>query len=167
MDLERCKRIDPSYTAQHVWHMHDERGPEQFGVWFERVRLPRPVSVRPPYQMERLFELQQNGRRFLVVEEEVIVRGYLCLRTGLSAGQLLLEQIVVDKDYRRKGYGKALLQGALRLAEKNALWQIQVIVQCQNDPGVIFLKSSGYQWTGFIDHYDRAGDVGLVFARRV
>lgn len=166
-DFERCEHMDPSYVTYHMWRMRDDQKTEQLEVWFERVRLPRPMPVRPPYRTEGLFKLGQNGRRLLVAEEDKETQGYLCCRAGLAPGQLFLEQLVVDRAYRRRGVGTVLLEAARRLAQSQGFWQIQAVVQCQNDPAVQFLTSYDCAWSGYIDPYDQDGDVGLVFSRRV
>ena len=102
-DIERCKRLDGSYSTGYIWHMDESIRPDEVSVGFRRVRLPRTVEARDPRCDDDLFEVWQNSRCFLVADELGVVLGYLSMVVRRDNWQGWIEHLVVHRPYRRRG----------------------------------------------------------------
>jgi GNAT superfamily N-acetyltransferase len=73
--------------------------------------------------------------------------------TFLGKPGLYIEDLFVDKDYRRRGYGRALLLHVARLAKERGCGRLEWAVLDWNQPAIGFYKKLGAvpmsEWTVF------------------
>lgn len=162
-DVDRCERLEGSYTTEHVWQMEATVEAEQMSVSFRRFRLPRPMQVRYPRQKLDLLADCQQSECFLVADELGVIYGYLDMRVQRWQWRGWIEHLIIDPPYRRRGIATLLLQSAERWARGSELRGVVVALQPKNDPGIALLTGLGYRFCGFMDHYYHNGDTGLFY----
>ena len=102
-------------------------------------------------KMKKMFrELETNSNYiFLAAEEEGIVAGtvmgIICYELyGDCRPFMLLEDLVVDRRFRKRGIGKALVKKLEEEAEKRGCSQIMFITEAERKDAVSFYESLDY-----------------------
>jgi ribosomal protein S18 acetylase RimI-like enzyme len=163
-DLDRCLALDASFTTDHVWQMDGSDADDVMNATFRAVRLPRPMKVSYPRNMDGLSEDWHRNDCFLVAEDGDEIAGYLDMvihRWNLTGW---INNIVVATAYRRRGVGTALLRAADRWARRNGLHRILAETQTKNYPAICFYRKNAYKFCGFSDQYYTNQDIALFFA---
>lgn len=76
--------------------------------------------------------------------------------------------IVVEKQMQRKGYGKLLLNTALRLAAKKGILKIMLEVRATNDSAIAFYKSFGFIQIGIRQkYYSDTNEDALIYSKKI
>ncbi len=162
-DLNECLVLDHGVATDHVWQMKLDETESRVAIAFDTVRLPRHMRAEYPRDLEQLVEHWQLDQGFLAAEIDGEVRGYLDLiilpwqRTGLIAN------LAVERDYRRRGVGTALMIEARKWARKQGLRAIQAEVTTKNYPALCFYQKLGFQFCGYNDSYYANQDIALFF----
>ena len=131
-DLNECLLLDHAVATDHVWQMKLDDTESRVAVTFDTVRLPRQMQVEYPHDLQQLVEHWQLDEGFLAAEVDGEVRGYLDLiirpwqRTGWIAN------MAVERGYRRRGIGTALMLEARKWARKQDLRSIQAEATTKN-----------------------------------
>ena len=164
-DLEACSALDHSYMSDHVWQMETREGNGALTVTFRVARLPREVQVNYPRQGEDLLAGWRRRDGFLVVEEDEQIRGYVALPAQAEHGIAWVGDIVVDRPWRRRGMGTALLQAASQWGYEHGLARLVLEVQTKNYPAIRFCQSRRLTFYGYNDHYWPSQDIALFFGK--
>lgn len=95
-----------------------------------------------------LMELLDNMiESFLILEEKGKIIGYACFQYKIRATKSLwIDEIIIDSNYRGKGYGKALLEEIRKLAEENGCMRIELNCWSFNKSALKFYESAGYSF---------------------
>lgn len=163
-DVDRCLRLDGSYSTQYVWQMEESVGADQIAIAFRRTRIPRHIEVAYPRSVEDLEARVKRGEFFWVASELATIFGYLHLSVCEWQWQGWIEHLIVHRPYRRRGIATNLLDAAEQWAREAHLRAISTIVQPKNDPTICLLLKRGYAFSGFMDRHYENGDVGLVYS---
>lgn len=85
----------------------------------------------------------------LVLKENNKILGMVNLlftiSTALGGKAALLEDMVIDKNHRRKGYGKMLLRQAIAYAKERGCLRITLLTDKINTAAVVFYKAEGFK----------------------
>lgn len=96
----------------------------------------------------RLILEQPNRGRIFVLRLNGVILGMINLLFTISTAEggfvILLEDVVVHRDYRGKGYGDKLLQHALAYARKKDFLRITLLTDRLNEEGQRFFKKHGF-----------------------
>lgn len=74
-------------------------------------------------------------------------------------------QLVVQKDYRKQGIGRQLLNEIERLAKEKGV--INLTLTTQDFQGTSFYEQQGYQIYGKLDDMPRAGESRIYFYKKL
>ena len=164
-DLNACLLMDHTGVTDHVWQMKVEEAELQVGVTFQTIRLPRRMGAVYPHNLEQLVEHWQRGEGFLVAEVDNEVRGYIDLlaRPWRRAGWVA--NLAVERGYRKRGIGTALMRQARQWAREQGLQTILAEATTKNYPALCFYQKLGFQFCGFNDHYYTNQDIALFFVQ--
>lgn len=81
---------------------------------------------------------------------------------------LELINIIVEKQMQRQGYGKLLLNTALRLAVKKGILKIILEVRATNHAAIAFYKSFGFIQIGTREkYYSDTNEDALIYSKEV
>jgi ribosomal protein S18 acetylase RimI-like enzyme len=162
-DVERCQRLDGSYTTGHIWHLDESVRSDEIQVSLRRVHIPRTMEMQDPRLQDDLFQVWQQSRCFMVAEELGVVLGYVSMGVQLETWRGTIDRLAVHRPYRRKGIASLLLEGAERWSRGSELTGVTAIVQSKNDPAMHLFPRRGFSFRGYIDGYFASGDLGIVY----
>jgi ribosomal protein S18 acetylase RimI-like enzyme len=103
-------------------------------------------SPDPQKQLEGLRALlvSVNGD-ILVLEIDNVVIGMVSLQylisTFLGGKVAQLEDMIISKKYRKKGYGSKLFSGALSFAKENSCLRVTLLTDYNNEVAIRFYES--------------------------
>jgi ribosomal protein S18 acetylase RimI-like enzyme len=162
-DLNACLALDHDWVTDHVWQMQVREDESDIGVSFRTVRLPRQMRAQYPRNLEQLVEDWQRDEGFLVAEVDGEIRGYVDLLAQPWQEMAWLANMAVDRGFRRKGIGKALLREGRQWAWEQGLTAILAEASTKNYPALCFYQRLGFEFCGFNDHYYVNQDIALFF----
>jgi GNAT superfamily N-acetyltransferase len=164
-DLNACLSFDHSVVTDHVWQMNVHEAELTVGVTFDTVRLPRRMRAEYPRNLDQLVEDWQRGEGFLAAEVDGEIRGYVDLlaRPWQQLGWIV--NMAVDREYRRRGIGTALIRHARQWAWDQGLQTILAEATTKNYPALCFYQNLGFQFCGFNDHYYTNQDIALFLVQ--
>jgi GNAT superfamily N-acetyltransferase len=168
-DVEACLALDHRYESEHVWRMTISPDGEGRQINFRRERLPRPVEILYPIEEMRLLLALPRENCYLIAvgKNEPIVLGYLTMRPEPVHQIALIQDIVVAKQFRRRGVGSRLLNVARSWAQEHDAKELMVETQTINYPAIEFLQTQGLQFCGFNDQYFRNHDIAVFFGQQL
>jgi ribosomal-protein-alanine N-acetyltransferase len=119
--------------------------------------LPRLVEIdsqwNPKHWSERLFEVELINPaahvRGVFVNETLI--GYLIAHVVMDEAHIV--SFGIDINYRRKGYGRLLLNDLLRVARIENIRVITLQVRDSNEAAQYLYRSVGFRSVGVRKHY--------------
>jgi len=96
----------------------------------------------------RLILEQPNRGRIFVLRTNGVLLAMINLLFTISTAEggfvILLEDVVVHRDHRGKGYGDKLLQHAIAYAKKKDFLRITLLTDRLNEDGQKFFKKHGF-----------------------
>ena len=166
-DLHDCFNLDSSYDTDYVWQLEQREDESGISVTLRKMRLPRPLRVVQPPLGGELLSRWEQGECVLVAEVDGQVCGYVDM--SLQRDQKLgwVHHLVIDRPYRRRGLGTALVQEAMRWGRQRAVQRMMFVLQSKNDPAIRFCQQLGFVFCGFNDHYFANRDIALFFVGSV
>jgi len=162
-DLELCFAIDHAYRTDRVWQLDAREEIENIAITFRIARLPREIKVDYPRLGEELMVGWQKRDSFLVATEGTKVRGYVAMNVEAEHSILWVGDLVVDRPWRRRGIGTALLLAAGQSGRSQGLTRLAIAVPTKGYPAIRFCQSHGMTFCGYSDHYWPGQDIALFF----
>ena len=96
----------------------------------------------------RLLLEQPNRGRIFVLRQEGMILGMINLLFTISTAEggfvVLLEDVIVHRDYRGRGFGDLLLRHAMEYAKKKDFQRITLLTDRLNEQGQRFFKAHGF-----------------------
>ena len=162
-DILDLVKLDHDYSSDHVWQMSVSRGPDEVGVVFREVRLPRPMRVTYPRDPSRLPDDWTRLPALLVAEAAEARFGYLAMTLGAAAGAGWVSDLVVGSLHRRQGVGTQLLAHAREWCRQRKLSSLFLEMQSKNYPAISLARKLGFAYAGYSDRYYADQDIALFF----
>ncbi len=163
-DIQRLFELDHSYQTDTVWQLDRISSENIFTASFREIKLPRTIKVDYPHSLENLNDGLARSQ-LLVASVDEALTGYVKLEERLSSNAVWIADLVVDVRERRKGIGRALMVAVQKWAFQRRFGKIVMEMQSKNYPAICFAIKTGYQFSGFHDHYYINQDIALFFAR--
>ncbi len=104
----------------------------------------------------KALQLLLNDERSIVLVAEQGIRiigmcsGQRVISTAEGGPAILVEDVVVDPDYRGIGIGGKLLESIFRWAEENSASRLQLLADRKNRAALNFYEKTGWQETRLI-----------------
>lgn len=96
----------------------------------------------------RLILEQPSRGRIFVLRQNGTILGMINLLFTISTAEggfvIMLEDVIVHRDYRGKGFGDKLLRHAIEYAKKKDFLRITLLTDRLNDQGQRFFKAHGF-----------------------
>lgn len=186
-DLNACLELCADSQTDYVWQMEHRRENHTVSVRFQTVRLPRMMYVHYPRPRDDLPACWEGGSTVLVVtnkprstppdpldeQDEVVgqpavpIFAYCQLDAEPWHKTAWITHLIVDRPYRRRGIGTALLQAAIAWGKSKGLERLMIAVQTKNYPAIAFCEKNKLTFCGFNDHYYTNRDIALFFTLRI
>ncbi len=163
-DVPKMVSVDHNYATGHVWQMTLDLTDIQTQVSFREVRLPREVHVNYPRITRRLVDDWTKRDLLLLAEEDEIVRGYISVRLGHAPASAWVDDLAVDRIFRRNGIGSALVLAAQDWCGKKGIHRITLEMQPKNYPAIQFAYKLGFEFSGYNDQYYRDQEIAIFFS---
>ena len=163
-DIPKMVSVDHNYATGHVWQMTLDLTDIQTQVSFREVRLPREVHVNYPRITRRLVDDWTKRDLLLLAEEDEIVRGYISVRLGLAPASAWVDDLAVDRIFRRNGIGSALVLAAQDWCGKKGIHRLTLEMQPKNYPAIQFAYKLGFEFSGYNDQYYRDQEIAIFFS---
>ena len=156
-DVPACLRIDSSIASD--WVLYVERlGTEPELSLRLRWRRVAEGRRRDFVLNEDFFRCRlERGARLLVAEVDATIRGRMLVADKWNRTLEVIDA-AVDRPYRGRGLGKALLAEAWRIAAEGGLRAVSWEAQTDNREAIEFVLANGFRLSG-LDHmlYDSDG----------
>ncbi len=164
-DYDICLTLDHSASTDFVWQMVKEELDGALQVAFRPARLPRSMKVLYPRAGDVLIQSWQQHAAFLVTQWGPDVVGYLNLREEPAQEAAWVADLVIDRGFRMRGLGTALLRAARQWAVERRLRRLIVETQTKNYPAIRFLQKRGLVLAGYNDLYYPNQDIAVFFGQ--
>ncbi|MEV6325850.1 N-acetyltransferase [Nocardia sp. NPDC051787] len=118
----------------------------------------------PYFALRQLFDL--HGNHWVVIDLHGTIGGYAMVALG-SPHCAWVIGLTVAPQCRGRGYGRALLDGALARCRVARVDDVFLTVRPNDQPASNLYKTAGFVWTGHEDGYFGAGEPRDVLVRRI
>lgn len=164
-DIPACLALNSTYETEYVWQMSVQQEASMKRITFATERLPRIMEVDHGHNENRLRLALADDLCFLVAAERESggLLGYLTMRSDPSHSIALIQDIVVNRPFRRRKMGTRLVKVARQWALEKGLSQITIETQTKNYPAIMFCQACGFNFCGFNDQYFRNQDIAVFF----
>ena len=115
----------------------------------EVINLVSQLSDYKPTENKLLdiwknFYKQKNTLSIVAMEKKKIIGyGFISLNQTIRGGRIAyIEDIVCDRNYRKKGIGKSIMEHLFNFAKDNKCYKI--VLQCNKDK-ISFYEKCGYE----------------------
>lgn len=106
----------------------------------------------PDYQkqntgLENIIKNPETGVILvMIIEGKVIgmVSLLYIISTALGGKVAILEDMIIDKKYRKHGFGQELLSEAISFAKSRNCLRLTLLTDYNNDPAIAFYKKAGF-----------------------
>lgn len=167
-DWEACVALDHSSSSDYVWQVEARDEPGHIAYHFRTVRLPRMMAIPYPRDVKaRRLAWQQHDYRAVAAAPDGHLYGYLTLRLDPAYQMAWISDLVVDKRWRRRRIGTALLLETRQWVLAQAVRRLTIETQSKNFPAIAFCQRHGMTFCGFNDRYYLNRDIALFFSQNV
>jgi ribosomal-protein-alanine N-acetyltransferase len=118
----------------------------------------------PYFVLRQLFDL--HGTQWVVADLGGTVCGYAMVALG-SPQRAWVIGLAVAPQCRGRGYGRALMDGALARCRVARVDDVFITVRPTDQPASNLYKKSGFVWAGHEERYFGAGEPRDVLVRRI
>ncbi|HDN95778.1 MAG: ribosomal-protein-alanine N-acetyltransferase [Thermoplasmata archaeon] len=133
-----------------------------------KIRRCREEDLEDVYKIEtlsfkfaypRLLFYDYLKKLFFVLEDEGKIIGYVMADEERN----LIVSIAVHPDYRRKGYGKMLMEHVLKFMKGKVILQVRK----SNEAAINFYKKLGFRRVGEIRKYYIDGEDAILMSKMI
>ncbi|MDZ7844204.1 MAG: GNAT family N-acetyltransferase [Anaerolineales bacterium] len=163
-DIPHLIALGHNYTTGYVWQMTRDITENQTQIAFREVRLPREVHVNYPRNPQLLADTWTEKDALLLAKGIDDFKGYISLQLNNSPASAWVENLVVDRDLRRKGIGTALITAAKEWCQKKGVSRLTLEMQPKNYPAIQLAKKMGFEFSGYNDQYYRRQEIAIFFS---
>ncbi len=168
-DISELIKLDHTFNTDHVWQMEfqQNRGQGQIQINFRKVRLPRMVRSDYPRPARSLAEIWTQLSGLLVATLESRPIGYASIVQDRVTSASWVTDLVVDRPFRRKGVGSALLLAAADWAATKENRDLVMEMQPKNGPAIEMALKLGFEFCGYNDFHYPVNETGVFFRKSV
>ncbi len=165
-DIPYCLALDSEFQSEHVWQMTVQELAEEVRVSCRQQRLPRPLEAHHSPAQEQLETALRRDFCFVVAQEKSTnhILGYVTMRLEPASQVAYLQDIVVDRPYRRRGLGSSLVRVARVWASDYQLRQMLFEIPTTNFPCILFVQALGFGFCGYNDHHFANREIAVFFS---
>lgn len=165
-DIPFCRELRSDYQTEHVWQMTVQELTDQVQISYRRQRLPRPLVASHETDPRHLEMAIRRRHCFVVVQDRDSHRilAFISMRVDETSEIAYLQDIVVDRPYRRQSLGSRLVNVARVWARENELRQIMFEIATTNYPCIQFAQDQGFVFCGFNDRHLPSREIAVFFS---
>jgi GNAT superfamily N-acetyltransferase len=163
-DIPYLMKLDHSYSTDHVWQMAFQPSGPDVQVAFHEVRLPRPMRVNYPRDVERLADEWVDRSLVLVTHEQNRPLAYLALAPAPAPDAVWVTDVVVEPTARRQGVGSRMMTEAIHWSQERHRGRLFFEMQSKNYPAIQLARRLGFAFSGYSDYFYTNEDISLFFS---
>ena len=165
-DIPYCLALDSDFHTDHVWQMTVQEMSEEIQVNCRRQRLPRRLDTRHSADPAQLQAALLRQYCYVVIQDRDSnhILGYISMRVDEMSQVGYLQDIVIDRPYRRRTLGSRLVHVARIWASDYNLRQIIFEIPTTNYPCILFAQAMGFAFCGFNDHHFANREIAVFFS---
>ena len=165
-DIPYCLALDSDFQSEHVWQMTVQEIGDEIQVSCRKQRLPRSLDSRHVANAQQLELALRRKDCFVVVQDKRSnhILGFVAMRVDETSQVAFLQDIVIDRVYRRRSLGSRLVHVARVWASEYRLRQILFEIPTTNYPCILFAKALGFSFCGYNDHHFANREIALFFS---
>ncbi len=165
-DIPYCLALDSDFHSDHVWQMTVQDAGEEVRVSCRKQRLPRRLDSRHAADPQQLELALRRKHCFVVVQDKHNnhILGFVSMRVDETSPVAYLQNIVIDRPFRRRSLGSRLVHVVQVWASEYRLRQILFEIPTTNYPCILFAKALGFSFCGFNDHHFANREIALFFS---
>lgn len=165
-DIAFCLALDSDFHTEHVWQMTVQDSSDEIQINCRRQRLPRRLDSRHVTDPPHLEIALRRNHCFIVIQDKNInhLLGFITLRVNETSQIVYLQDIVIDRLYRRSSLGSRLVHIARVWASEYNLRQIIFEIPTTNFPCIQFAQALGFSFCGFNDHHFANREIAVFFS---
>jgi ribosomal protein S18 acetylase RimI-like enzyme len=137
-DTSAIARLDASFTTQHIFTVEATGA----GISLKSVPLEKPVEKCFPIAIE-------EGRTGWVVTDNDAILGFIATAIEEWNKRLVIWHFYVDRQHRRRGLGRLLVQQAIDYGRRAGATNIWAETSNLNYPGILAYRRLGFEICGF------------------
>lgn len=165
-DIPYCLALESEFQSDHVWQMTVQEVGDEVQVSCRKQRLPRQLESRHVTDPQQLELSLRRNHCFVIVQDKITnhILGYVSMRVDETSHVAYLQDLVIDKPYRRRSLGSRLVHVARVWASEYDLRQILFEIPTTNYPCILFAKALGFRFCGFNDHHFANREIAIFFS---
>ena len=138
---------------------------------FKRPDIKRVLEIETeafndPYPPTILIDIYNLGAGFLVAQYDNIVVGYIIFWIRYEdEGHII--SLAVDEKYRKKGFGKELVNYAVNIFENCNVREIKLEVRISNKGARKFYIKMGFEEKKVLENYYEDGEDAVIMKKEV
>ena len=118
---------------------------EGFKMHYENRKDIFIAKTDEELKKELINVLKNPEKIVLVVEIENVIIGYVEFKYSTKATKcIFIDQIFIDNDYKRKGYGRILIEEVIKFAKGNNCKRIELNCWSFNEDALKFYQKIGF-----------------------
>ena len=166
-DLEKMITLDHHVSSDHAYKLELNAGDEIIACRFQRVKLPRAVSLLYPRDQNSLMESWNKAKVIYVgmILDQLVA--YVTVENDALPRTARICNLVVAPDVRRKGIGITMLAACEGWATKQKMNRVVIELPMRNDPAIRMAEKAGFELCGFLEQYFPNSDPALFFSKRI
>jgi len=165
-DIKTLISLDHASESDYVWQVDIHRNTGEIAVMLREVRLPRTVSVHYPRPTQNFVDDWNKTPTLVAVLSNQLV-GYLRMTDQLAPGTVWITDLVVGKNFRRKGIATALIIATHQWALEKGSHRAVMEMPSKNNTAIKLAQKLGYEFCGYNDQYYSSRDVAVFFGRLI
>jgi streptothricin acetyltransferase len=164
-DLPRLKQIDATFSTDTILAVEKSVAGLEVAWRLTERTLAEPLHKTEGYIVDDQDVAEVRGRLlegdglYLVAEEGRRLVGLLDMERERWRDTAIIWNLLVDKEYRRRGLGREFIQRAIAWGRSHHLRAIVLETQTDNLPACRFYQAMGLQLGGIDDHYYTNHDI--------
>jgi GNAT superfamily N-acetyltransferase len=165
-DIKTLISLDHASESDYVWQLDIHRTTGEVDVMLREVRLPRTVSVHYPRPTQAFVDDWSKTPALVAVLSNQLV-GYLRMNDQLVPGTVWITDLVVGKNFRRKGIATALIIATHQWGLQRGSHRSVIEMPSKNNAAIKLAQKLGYEFCGYNDQYYVSRDVAVFFGRLI
>lgn len=151
--LEDSEKLEESDDKTEVFHSYIRnqrilsiaREAFEHSRFFNDSRLPEEQALQI-YQQWTEHAFEKEEKYFVIAKDKEEITGFILFSMNVEYTAATIELIAVDKYFRGRGVGKALIKTMESYVMKKGIFQIKVGTQINNTSAIQFYSALGFQY---------------------
>lgn len=165
--MEKMMAMDHRVNSVYSYRLQTSQDPLGCGFTFQRVKLPREVTIQYPRDENGLLRSWADAELIYAGMLDDLLVAYVTLETKTLPKTARVCDLVVTPEVRRNGVGATMIAACEDWTAKKRLERVLIEIPMRNFPMISLALKCGYEQCGFLDQYFSNGDPVLFFEKRL